>query len=187
MRAQKEKPSLRYVIPDEGAALWVDYVAVPAASAQSELATRFIEFLLDPEIAALNANFLRYATPNQAALDRGLVVDKDDPQIYPPEALLAKLYVPRDCSGRPRTLSTSCWSSSCAAAEPACYGAHGDMSDTCDFPAFRSPAGDTVSAGGTGLPCLSSSSTTTAAGCKTSWATRGSSPTCAGAPATACA
>ncbi len=109
MRAQKEKPSLRYVIPDEGAALWVDYVAVPAASAQSELATRFIEFLLDPEIAALNANFLRYATPNQAALDRGLVVDKDDPQIYPPEALLAKLYVSEHWFGATESLVDKLW------------------------------------------------------------------------------
>jgi spermidine/putrescine transport system substrate-binding protein len=109
MRAQKEKPSLRYVIPEEGAALWVDYVAIPAASVQRELATRFIEFLLDPEIAALNANFLRFATPNQAALDRGLVVDRDDPQIYPPEPLLAKLYVSEHWVGETESLVDKLW------------------------------------------------------------------------------
>ncbi len=109
MRAQREKPSLRYVIPAEGAALWVDYVAIPVASVQSELATRFIEFLLDPEIAALNANFLRFATPNQAALDRGLIVDKDDPQIYPAPELLAKLYVSEHWVGETESLVDKLW------------------------------------------------------------------------------
>ena len=109
MRAQKEKPSLRYVIPQEGAALWVDYLAIPTASVHGELATRFIEFLLDPEIAALNANFLRFASPNQAALDRGLIADRDDPAIYPPPELLSKLYVSEHWFGETESLVDRLW------------------------------------------------------------------------------
>ena len=109
MRARKDKPSLRYVIPAEGAALWVDYLAIPAASVHSELATRFIEFLLDPEIAALNANFLHFASPNRVARERGLLADTSDPQVYPPPEVLAKLYVSEHWFGETENLVEKLW------------------------------------------------------------------------------
>jgi spermidine/putrescine transport system substrate-binding protein len=91
MRAQAERPSLRYVIPDEGAALWTDHMAIASASLAPELALRFIDYLLEPEVAADNANTLFFATPNQAALDRGLVLHASDPQVYPAPEVIARL------------------------------------------------------------------------------------------------
>lgn len=109
MRARASKPSLRYVIPEEGAAYWVDYLAMPAAAAHAELAHALIEFLLDPEIAAINANFLHFATPNRAALERGLVADKDDPQVYPPDTLMPKLHVSEHWFGETENLVDKLW------------------------------------------------------------------------------
>jgi spermidine/putrescine transport system substrate-binding protein len=109
MRAQREKPSLRYVIPAEGAALWIDYLAIPAAATQVPRSLAFLEFLLDPEIAALNANFLHFATPNQAALDRGLVADRDDPQVYPPADALGRLFVSENWQGATEDLVDKLW------------------------------------------------------------------------------
>jgi spermidine/putrescine transport system substrate-binding protein len=109
MRARASKPSLRYVIPEEGAAYWVDYLAVPVATAQVTLAHAFIEFLLDPEIAGLNANFLHFATPNRVALERGLIADKDDPQVYPPETLMPKLHVSEHWFGETENLVDKLW------------------------------------------------------------------------------
>ena len=109
MRARKDKPSLRYVIPSEGAALWVDYLAIPTASGQAELAHAFLDFTLDPEIAAINANFLHFATPNQGALERGLVSDKDDPQVYPPPELQDKLFVSENWFGNTADLVDKLW------------------------------------------------------------------------------
>ena len=109
MRASKSKPSLRYVIPEEGAALWIDYLAIPAAAAQVGLTLEFIEFLLDPEIAAINANFLHFATPNRVALERGLVTDKDDPQVYPADALMPKLQVSEHWVGDTEDLVDKLW------------------------------------------------------------------------------
>jgi spermidine/putrescine transport system substrate-binding protein len=109
LRAQKQKPSLRYVIPDEGAALWVDYLAIPKQAPSPELARAFIELLLDPEVAALNANFLRFATPNRAALDRGLIADAADPQLYPSKAVRERLFVSEDWEGTPRQLVDELW------------------------------------------------------------------------------
>lgn len=109
LRAQQQKPSLRYVIPDEGAALWVDYLAIPKAAATPELARVFIELLLDPEVAALNANFLRFATPNRAALDRGLISDAAEPQLYPPPDVRERLFVSEDWDGGPKQLVDELW------------------------------------------------------------------------------
>ncbi|MFO7566466.1 MAG: hypothetical protein R6X02_27735 [Enhygromyxa sp.] len=65
-RAQKRKPSLRYVIPDEGSAL----LANSRSATRPELARAFIKLLLDPEVVALSANSWCFATPNRAALER---------------------------------------------------------------------------------------------------------------------
>lgn len=109
MRARMDKPSLRYVIPEEGAALWVDYLAIPTAGGQSPLSHAFIDFMLDPEIAAINANYLRFASPNQGALERGLLTDRDDPQVYPPDALQDKLFVSENWRGETADLVDKLW------------------------------------------------------------------------------
>lgn len=109
LRAREQKPSLRYVIPVEGATLWVDYLAIPAAGRQPELSHAFLEFMCDPEIAALSANYLRFATPNQSALERGLIVDRDDPSVYPPPALQDRLFVSENWLGGTEELVEKLW------------------------------------------------------------------------------
>jgi len=79
------------VIPEEGAAIWTDYIAIPTAAASAEIAVRFVDYLLEPEIAATNANELHFATPNHTALERGLIDAAKDQQIYPPDELKRKL------------------------------------------------------------------------------------------------
>lgn len=91
VRARRNKPSLRYVIPREGAAMWVDYLAIPVAAAQPALARALIEFLLDPAVAAMNADALGFATPNATALAKGLVKHADDPAIYPSAEVMGTL------------------------------------------------------------------------------------------------
>lgn len=83
----------RYVVPREGTLLWVDCLAIPANTPNKELAYRFLNFISDPEIAALNASELSVATPNAAA--RALLPDaiRQDPSIYPPDAVLARSQV----------------------------------------------------------------------------------------------
>lgn len=108
-RAQKQRPSLRYVIPDEGAALWVDYLAIPTGTHEFELAERFIAFMLEPENAAINANVLRFATPNQTALDRGLIADAGDAQLYPPAQVRARLFGSENWFGGTKELVDDIW------------------------------------------------------------------------------
>ncbi|WP_217477548.1 polyamine ABC transporter substrate-binding protein [Stutzerimonas stutzeri] len=83
----------RYVVPDEGTLLWVDCLAIPASTPKKALAYRFLNFISDPEIAALNAAQLSVATPNAAA--QALLPEsiRQDPSIYPPEAVLERSQV----------------------------------------------------------------------------------------------
>jgi len=49
---QQESPDLRYVIPKEGGFYWLDSLVIAAASHSKDRAHQFLNFLLEPEIAA---------------------------------------------------------------------------------------------------------------------------------------
>ena len=81
-----------YVIPKEGAQMWFDNLAIPKDAPHPQEALAFINFLLDPQVAAKNSNYVAYANGNLASqkyIDRAVL---DDPGVYPPAATLAKLY-----------------------------------------------------------------------------------------------
>ncbi|HLC03797.1 MAG TPA: spermidine/putrescine ABC transporter substrate-binding protein [Anaerolineales bacterium] len=72
-----------YVIPQEGCTIWQDNLAVPVGAVNKYTAMIFINYLSDPEIAAQNAEYVGYGSPNQAAYD---FIDPDvlaDEGIYP--------------------------------------------------------------------------------------------------------
>ena len=76
-------PTLTYIYPREGAALWMDSFVIPKNARNPEAAHRFIDFVLRPEIAALISAEIGYATPNLAALE---LLDPEvagDRTIYP--------------------------------------------------------------------------------------------------------
>ncbi len=89
LAAQAENPNLKYVIPKEGATLWADTLVILQKSPNHELAYKFINFLLEPEIAAQISNAIGYATPVAAAME--LIEEKDNPLVYPTEEKRARL------------------------------------------------------------------------------------------------
>jgi spermidine/putrescine-binding protein len=90
-RAMVERPSIRYVIPKEGGTIWADCLVVLKTTTHPDVAMRFINYLLDREVAARTTSRLLFATSNREA--RGLVEAKvrDNPAIYPPESVLDRL------------------------------------------------------------------------------------------------
>lgn len=87
----------RYVVPKEGTLLWIDCLSIPAKGDQKALAYRFLNFISDPEIAALNTTELGVATPNGAATALVQREIREDPTIYPSDAILhnSQIYEPR--------------------------------------------------------------------------------------------
>ena len=90
LMVQEYHDEIVYVTPEEGSNLWVDYLAIAQSSAKKQLAAAFINFLNEPAIAARNAEYVYYATPNKAA--EVYLPDEyfENPVIYPNDDYLAR-------------------------------------------------------------------------------------------------
>ncbi|NRB54895.1 MAG: spermidine/putrescine ABC transporter substrate-binding protein [Salinicola sp.] len=58
---------LDFMIPKEGAEMWVDSMMIPSQAPHPDLAHKFIDFILDAKIGAQLSNYNYYASPNAAA------------------------------------------------------------------------------------------------------------------------
>lgn len=68
MNTSDKKGDWAFFIPNEGSMLWVDCLAINTNSSQIESSKAFLNFLLEPEIAAENALHTMSATTNDKAL-----------------------------------------------------------------------------------------------------------------------
>ncbi|HFE67152.1 MAG TPA: spermidine/putrescine ABC transporter substrate-binding protein [Chloroflexi bacterium] len=80
-----------YAIPEEGAVKWVDNICIPASTERYDTAVHFMNYLLDAEVGAAITNYTFYASPNEAAKEFIDPEILEDPGIYPPDDVLAKL------------------------------------------------------------------------------------------------
>lgn len=104
---QEHHPEIEYALPEEGGNIWVDYLAVLNHSRNKQLAAAFINFLNEPAIAARNAEYVYYATPNIAA-EPHLPEDYfANPVIYPPDAQLSKSEFYKPLSARTQKLTNN--------------------------------------------------------------------------------
>jgi len=80
-----------YVIPDEGCTIWQDNMMIPLDAPNPYTAMVFMNYTQFPEIAAQNAEWVGYATPNKAAKE---FIDPDmltDESVYPPAEVETRL------------------------------------------------------------------------------------------------
>jgi putrescine transport system substrate-binding protein len=83
---------IKYAIPKEGTIVWFDMLAIPADAKHPKNAHAFINYLMDPQVAANNSNFVNYANGNAASLPMVSEEVKNDPGIYPTPEVKAKLF-----------------------------------------------------------------------------------------------
>jgi putrescine transport system substrate-binding protein len=83
---------IKYVIPKEGTIVWFDTLAIPTDAKHPKNAHAFINYLMDPQVAANNSNFVNYANGNAASLPMVNDEVKNDPGIYPTPEVKAKLF-----------------------------------------------------------------------------------------------
>jgi putrescine transport system substrate-binding protein len=103
------KGELAYSIPKEGAISNYDVMAIPADAPHVHNALLFINFLLRPDIAARNSNLIKYANaviPSIQPLDPAVV---NDPGVYPPPAVRARLVPERARPAGYQRLLTRMW------------------------------------------------------------------------------
>lgn len=81
-----------YVIPKEGTLMSLDNLVIPKDAPHLEEAYAFIDFLLRPEIAARNTNATKYANgvlASKPSINKDIL---DNAAIYPPAAVMNKLF-----------------------------------------------------------------------------------------------
>jgi putrescine transport system substrate-binding protein len=92
-RAAEAKSGIEigYSIPKEGAPLWFDNLAVPNDAPHVAEAHELINYLLEPQVAAKNTNFISYANGDRPSplIDKSIL---DDRTIYPDPATMATLF-----------------------------------------------------------------------------------------------
>ncbi|RUS46649.1 PotD/PotF family extracellular solute-binding protein [Cohnella sp. AR92] len=88
-----ENDKLDYVVPKEGSNLWFDNMVIPKTAKNLDAAHQFINFMLDPEVAERNAEYVGYSTPNREALKLLPAEISEDERFYPNDELTSKLEV----------------------------------------------------------------------------------------------
>jgi spermidine/putrescine-binding protein len=79
-----------YVVPREGATEWIDNVCIPAGAPHSQEAHAFLNYLMDPQVAAGMVNDTRYASANAAAQPLVDPAILKDVSVYPPTDVLKR-------------------------------------------------------------------------------------------------
>lgn len=95
-QVQLENPKIDILIPREGVTIGCDELVIPKTAKQPDLAHAFINFLLDPDIAAENMEWMGYYCPNQPALKKVSPEFLQNPAITIPAELMAKCEVIED-------------------------------------------------------------------------------------------
>ncbi|MCU6712231.1 ABC transporter substrate-binding protein [Paenibacillus sp. J5C_2022] len=88
-----DNEKLDYVVPREGSNLWFDNMVIPKTARNIEGAHQFINFMLSPDVAAQNAEYVGYSTPNKSALELLPEEIAVDERFYPDEELTRRLEV----------------------------------------------------------------------------------------------
>jgi spermidine/putrescine transport system substrate-binding protein len=107
---QFDNPDLQFVVPEEGAILWTDNMAIPVGAQHPNAALAMMDYVYDPEVAAQIAEYVNYITPvpgaqeivrqhAQEAADEGdqetadyLEAVAESPLVFPTEEMLSRLF-----------------------------------------------------------------------------------------------
>jgi putrescine transport system substrate-binding protein len=86
-QARDENDAIDYVIPKEGSLGWVDVMCVPKDAPHPINAAKFINYVLQPKVAARISKYVSYATPVSMAKPLIPAEQTSDPRIYPPDSI----------------------------------------------------------------------------------------------------
>jgi len=107
---QFDNPDLQFVVPEEGAILWTDNMAIPKGAEHPNAALAMMDYLYDPEVAAQVAEWVNYITPvpgaqeiilghaDDAAAEGDTETEEylravaESPLVFPTQEMLDRLY-----------------------------------------------------------------------------------------------
>ncbi|MDJ1158789.1 polyamine ABC transporter substrate-binding protein [Chelatococcus sp. SYSU_G07232] len=110
-RAEEAKNNVEvaYIIPKEGALMWFDSMAIPADAKNVGEAHAFIDYMLKPEVAAANSNFVSYANGVLPAKDLVKPEVRNNAGVYPDEATFKRLFTNTAYDDKAQRAITRLW------------------------------------------------------------------------------
>ncbi|MEH6633264.1 MAG: polyamine ABC transporter substrate-binding protein [Halopseudomonas aestusnigri] len=102
--------TVEYAIPNEGALMWFDQMAIPADAGNVDNAHKFINYILRDDVMAKASNYVYYANgnlPSQKLLAEDVI---GDPAIYPDSGTMQKLYTLTPYEPKIQRVVTRAWS-----------------------------------------------------------------------------
>jgi len=88
----KNGVNVAYAIPKEGALTYFDMFAMPADAKNKDAAYQFLNFLMKPDVMAGISNYVYYANAVKDSTPLVKAEVRDNPNVYPPADLRAKLF-----------------------------------------------------------------------------------------------
>ena len=111
VRAMEADSALAYVSPEPGAVTWTYVYVIKRGSQKIEAAHKWLNYNLEPEVAAEVSVWNKAISPNQAALSFIPDEIKDNPDIYPPDAVWYDAQIPVSVDAEAEKLMVEYWSS----------------------------------------------------------------------------
>lgn len=101
--------AIDYSIPQEGAQMWFDQMAIPADAPHVAEAHEFLNYMMRPDVIAKASNYVFYANGNAASKDLLEEEVIGDPAVYPNDETMNKLFTTVPLDARTQRLVTRIW------------------------------------------------------------------------------
>ena len=105
----ENNPDLKFFYPKEGTNFFVDSICIPKKAKNVEAAMLYIDFLLEPDIAKANAEYIGYASPNTEVINNTDYCYYQNEILYPDEKVRAKAKAYRDIDDKIRIYYETLW------------------------------------------------------------------------------
>jgi spermidine/putrescine-binding protein len=89
-KAMDADPDIEYVIPREGSSLFLDNLVIPVDAPHPDVAHAFLNYVMEPAVAAEICTTMRYSTPNRAALPLIPEHIRRNTATFPPDDAIAR-------------------------------------------------------------------------------------------------
>ena len=96
----RENPKFQWVLPAEGFHMFIDSLAVPKTARNKDLAEKFINFILRPDIGKMILDDFPYYSPNAEARKLLSEAERNNPASYPPGFDVTKAQLFKDIGGQ---------------------------------------------------------------------------------------
>lgn len=105
----KNNQVIRYVAPDQGAQIFLNFFAVPADAKNVDEVYEFLDFMMRPEVVAKVTNFVGYPNGNAQSLKFVEDAVKSDPAVYPSDLAMKRLFAKSPYDQKTQRLVTRTW------------------------------------------------------------------------------